>query len=88
MIFSFLLFLLSFLVSFALLRKLKILPARINPIIALIIAFYFLSASIYYSEDLMQILGYSILFLFIAFTIALVYSSLFKKEEKEKEKKV
>ena len=88
MIFSFLLFILSFLVSFALLRKLKILPTRINPIIALIIAFYFLSASVYYSEDLMQILGYSILFLFMAFAVALIYSSLFKKEEKEKEKKV
>jgi len=86
MIFSFLLFLLSFLISFAVLRKLKILPNRINPIIAVIIAFYFLSASIYYSEDLMQILGYSVLFLFVAFAIALIYSSLFKKEEKEEKK--
>jgi hypothetical protein len=87
MIFQFLLFLLSFLVSFAALRKLKILPNRINPIIAIIIAFYFLSASIYYSEDLMQILAYSVLFLFISFILALAYISA-KGEKKEKGKKV
>jgi len=81
-IFQFLLFLLSFLLSFAILKKMKIFPARINPIIALIIAFYFLSASIYYSEDLMQILAYSVLFLFIVFAIGLVILS--RREEKEK----
>jgi membrane-bound acyltransferase YfiQ involved in biofilm formation len=75
------------LVSFAALRKLKILPNRINPIIAIIIAFYFLSASIYYSEDLMQILAYSVLFLFISFILALAYISA-KGEKKEKGKKV
>lgn len=87
MIFSFLLFLLSFLISFALLRKLKILPNRINPIIAFIIAFYFLSASIYYSDDLIQILGYSVLFIFIAFILALVLISA-RGEKRKKEKKV
>jgi len=87
MIFQFLLFLLSFLISFAVLRKLKILPNRINPVIALIIAFYFLSASIYYSEDLIQILAYSVLFIFIAFILALVFISA-RGEKKEKEKKV
>ena len=87
MIFSFLLFLLSFLISFAVLRKLKILPNRINPVIALIIAFYFLSASVYYSDDLIQILGYSVLFIFIAFILALAFISA-RGEKKGKEKKV
>jgi hypothetical protein len=87
MIFEFLLFLLSFLISFAILRKLKILPNRINPIVAVIIAFYFLSASIYYSEDLIQILAYSVLFIFIAFILALAFISS-RGEKRKKEKKV
>lgn len=87
MIFEFLLFLLSFLISFAVLKKLKILPNRINPLVAVIIAFYFLSASIYYSEDLIQLLAYSVLFIFIAFILALVIISA-RGEKKKKEKKV
>jgi hypothetical protein len=87
-IFSFLLFLLSFLLPFALLKKLKIFPQSTNTIISVVIAFYFLSASIFYREDLMQILGYSVLFLLIAFILALIFLGLKKEKEEKKEKKV
>jgi hypothetical protein len=81
-IFSFLLFLLSFLLSYALLRKIKIFPASVNIIIAVVISFYFLFGSIYYSENLMQLIAYSTLALLMAFVIVLIYLGM-KTKKKE-----
>lgn len=69
----FLLFLLSFLISIALLRKLNIFPKGTNVIISVVIAFYFISASIYFSENLFQIIAYSLLILFVIFIVAAIY---------------
>jgi len=73
-----LLFLLSFLLTYGFLRKLKMFYQTTNLIVSLIIAFYFLFASIYYSEDMVQILGYSTLALIIVFAIVLIYFSMKK----------
>jgi len=67
--------------SYALLIKIKIFPSMTNMIIAVVIGFYFLSASIFYQENIMQILAYSVLILFVAFVIALIYFGM-KKEKK------
>jgi len=64
--FSFLLFLFSFLLTYALLLKIKIFSKRTSTIISIIIAFYFLSASVFYSQNLIQIFAYSLLVLFVA----------------------
>jgi len=79
-IFSFLLFLFSFLISYAILIKIKIFPRATNIVISLVIAFYFLSASVFYKENLIQILGYSSLFIFFVFILALIYLSLRKEK--------
>jgi hypothetical protein len=71
-IFNFLLFILSFLLSYAFLRKSKIFPNSVNVILGIIIAFYVIFASIYYQEDLMQLVAYSLLFLFGAFVVILI----------------
>jgi len=73
-----LLFLLSFLLTYGFLRKLKIFHQTTNLVVSLIIAFYFLFASVYYSEDMVQILGYSTLALIIVFAIVLIYFSMKK----------
>lgn len=72
-VFQFLLFLLSFLISYGLLRKSKILPSATNVIIAFIIGLYFLFASVYYSENIIEIIAYSVFALLIFFILILVY---------------
>lgn len=69
MAFSFLLFLFSFLISYGLLMKVKIFPKTTNAIISVVIAFYFLSASVFYSENIIQLLAYSFLVLFVALIV-------------------
>lgn len=85
MIFDFLLFLLSFLLSYAFLVKTKILPGKTSAVIAFVIAFYSLSASVFYSENIVQILAYSLLILFIIFIVVVIHRGL-KKDEKKKGK--
>jgi hypothetical protein len=63
--------------------KMKIFPRATNMVISTVIAFYFLSASAFYQENLIQILGYSILFLSVAFVLALIYFGM-RKEKKKK----
>jgi hypothetical protein len=77
-IFQFLLFLLSFLISYAFLRKLKILPSTTNVIVAFIIALYFLSVVVFNPENIVEIIAYSVLFLFIAFILLLIYLGMKK----------
>lgn len=73
-IFQFLLFILSFLISYGLLKKVKIFHTTINLIISLVIAFYTLFISLYYIQDLIQILAISFLSLFSIFILALLLS--------------
>jgi len=82
-VFQSLLFLLSFLITYGLLRKTKILPNTTNLIVALVIALYFLLASVYYSENIIEILALSTFALIVVFALLLVYSGS-KKEEKKK----
>lgn len=80
-IFQFLLFLLSFLLSYGFLRKVKIFQSSVNLIISFVIAFYVLFVSLYYFENLMQVLAFLFIFLLIAFSLALLYFS--RKETKK-----
>jgi hypothetical protein len=73
MIFQFLLFLLSFLLSFGFLRKTKIFPKTVDLIISIVIAFYMLFASIYYFEEIVWIFAGLFLLLLIIFALALLY---------------
>jgi hypothetical protein len=73
MILQFLLFLLSFLISFGFLKKTKIFPKTVNFIISIVIAFYVLFASTYYAEEIIWILSSLFLFIIIIFTLALIY---------------
>lgn len=82
-IFNFLLFTLSLVLSYALLTKLKIFPRSTNAIVSLVISIYFLFAAVNYTENFMQILAYSILFLFVAFIAIAAY-----KGGKETHKKI
>jgi hypothetical protein len=79
-IFQFFLFLLSFLISYGFLKKTKIFPSTVSLIISFVIAFYVLFASIYYLENLIEVVAYSLLFLILVFSIALLYLS--RKKEK------
>jgi hypothetical protein len=81
-IFQFLFFILSFLISYGFLRKVKIFSSTVNLIISLVIAFYVLFASFYYFENLIQVLAYSFLFLLLIFSFALLYLSRKKGQEK------
>lgn len=80
-IIQFLLFLLSFLMPYALLRKTRVFPQAVNLIISVAIAFYFLYASIYFYENIIEVLAYSVLALFAVFTVALIWFGM-KKEKK------
>ena len=84
-IFGVLLFAFSFLISYGLLRKIKIFPSNVNTIVSLVIAFYFIYASLYFKENIIQVFAYSLLFLFVAFVVILVILGL-KKEKKEDKK--
>ncbi|MEM5853185.1 MAG: hypothetical protein QW228_02290 [Candidatus Aenigmatarchaeota archaeon] len=70
---QFLLFLLSFLVSYGFLRKVKIFNPSVNLIISLVIAFYVLFASTYYLENAILIIAYSFISLLLIFSVALLY---------------
>jgi len=72
---QYLLFLLAFLISYALLRKMKIFPTKINAIISLIIGFYFLSVVIFFPEDITRLLAYLVLALFVALILIAVFKA-------------
>ncbi|MEM5855683.1 MAG: hypothetical protein QW472_05215 [Candidatus Aenigmatarchaeota archaeon] len=72
-IFQFLLFILSFLISYGFLKKIKIFQSGVNLIISLTIAFYVLLTSLYYFENLIQVLAFLFISLFIIFSLALLY---------------
>jgi hypothetical protein len=75
MILQFLLFLLSFLISFGFLKKTKIFSRTVNLIVSIVIAFYVLFASTYYAEKIIWIVSGLFLFILIIFTFALIYLS-------------
>lgn len=79
-IFQFLLFLLSFLISYGFLRKSKILPKTTNIIVSIIIAFYFLFASIFYGEDIIFIIALSTFLLILGFIVILIYKGIKEKK--------
>jgi|GEM_PF-3487182 hypothetical protein len=73
MILQFLLFLLSFLISFGFLEKTKIFSRTVNIIVSIVIAFYVLFASTYYAEEIILIVGFLFLFILIIFILALIH---------------
>jgi hypothetical protein len=73
MILQFLLFLLSFLLFFGFLKKIKVFSNTINLIVSVVIAFYVLFASTYYTEEVIWIVSGLFLFIFIIFIFALIY---------------
>ena len=71
-------FLLGFLVPYALFRKAKLFSPTINATISFLISLYILYVAVEFSTDLTTLVAYLLLGLFVAFAAALVYKG-FKK---------
>jgi uncharacterized membrane protein len=84
LVFQLLLFLLSFLLVFGTLNKLRIFNRNLNAVIALVVAFYVISASFLFTEDVQKILAYFGILVIIVFGAILAYTSSGLREKKKK----
>ena len=66
-------FALSFLVSYALLEKIKVFDRKTNIIISIIISFYMLSMTILYKDKLIEFFGYTSVIFLVMFSFLVVY---------------
>lgn len=83
LLFQFLFFLLSFLLVFGMLNKLRIFNKNLNVVIAFVVAFYVLSASFIFAEDIQKVLAYFGILVIIVFGAILIYTSSRPREQKK-----
>jgi len=84
LLFQFLFFMLSFLLVFGMLNKLRIFNRNLNAVIAFVVAFYVISASFLFTEDVQKILAYFGILVIIVLGAILVYTSSGLREKKRK----
>jgi len=84
LLFQFLFFVLSFLLVFGMLNKLRIFNRNLNAVIAFVIAFYVISVSFIFAEDVQKVLACFGILVIIVFGAILVYTASGLREQKKK----
>lgn len=78
---SILFFLLTFLLVYGMLNKLKIFPITVNAVVAVCVAFYSILTYFIFAEDIQSVLAWAGVVIIAGFGIAMLYLSLRKRSQ-------